>query len=319
MYAPEKSDDSSIREPKIVVTNDYLRKLRQRFALITLLIPLVGTIIAIGLLGYLEVGKVEIGLLASMYGLTSVGITVGFHRHFSHSAFRTNTAVRVILAILGSMAAEDFIINWVSNHRRHHQYSDQPEDPHSPHIYRGQNFAQLRGLWYAHIGWMLNSELTNSAMFAKDLLKDRVIFKINQLYPVWVVMGLAIPTFLGGVFHGSWIGALQGFLWGGLVRIFLLHQLSFTTNSINHLYGSRPFNTDDESTNNIWLVIPTLGEGWHNNHQAFPNSAKFGFEWWQVDPGYWIIRLMELVGLAWDIKFPIIETIKAKKLSLQVK
>ncbi|MEM9926792.1 MAG: acyl-CoA desaturase [Cyanobacteria bacterium P01_D01_bin.50] len=315
MHIQEKSDNKSNQRPKITVTNSYLQKRQQRFALIhhTFLISFVGLIIAIGFAGHLEVGKVEIGLLVGMYSLTSVGITVGVHRYFTHKTFKTNLVIKIILAILGSMAAEDTLIKWVSDHRRHHQYTEQPGDTHSPHIYKGQKFAFVRGLWYSQIGWIFKGELTNSALFAKDILQDPVIFKVNQLYLLWVIIGLAIPTFLGGVFYGSLKGAWQGFLWGGIIRIFLKNHMVLALNSIGHLYGSRPFNTPDKSTNNIWLVIPTLGEGWHNNHHAFPNSAKSGLEWWQLDPGYWIIRFMEVLGLVWDVKYPTVEMIKAKK------
>ncbi len=305
----------SSKKRKITIANDYLQQLQQRFAFATILIPFIGSVLAIGLFRLSDVGGVEIGLLVSMYALTMVGITVGFHRHFAHSAFRTNIAIRIILAILGSMAAQGPVIHWVSNHRRHHQYSDQPGDTHSPHVYEGQKFAQLRGFWYAHIGWMLNSEVTNSMLFAKDLLQERAIAKVNQLYLAWVILGLAIPALLGGVLTATWIGALQGFLWGGLVRIFLAHHATWSINSITHLYGSRAFDTREQSTNNIWLAIPTVGEAWHNNHHAFPNSAKFGLQWWQVDLGYWVIRVMEVLGLAWDVKAPTAGMIEAKKLA----
>ena len=298
---------------KITIANDYLKQLQRRFALATILIPFIVSVLAIGLFRLSDVGGVAIGLLLSMYALTMVGITVGFHRYFAHSAFRTNIAIRIILAILGSMAAQGPVIHWVSNHRCHHQCSDRPGDAHSPQVYEGQKFAQLRGLWYSHIGWMLNSEVTNSAIFARDLLQDTAIAKINQLYLAWVILGLAIPAFLGGILTATWTGVLQGFLWGGLVRIFLAHHATWSINSITHLYGNRPFDTRDKSTNNIWLAIPTVGEAWHNNHHAFSSSAKFGLKWWQVDLGYYVIRVMGLLGLAWDVKAPTAGMIEAKK------
>ena len=310
----EKSVKKLSQKQKITVQNYHLRKLQQRVAFATILIPFIGSVVTIILLTVLDIGRVEIGLLVSMYVLTMIGITVGFHRHFAHSAFKTNIAIRVILAILGSMALQGPISHWVSNHRRHHQYSDQAGDLHSPHLkIEGKNFAQLHGFCYAHIGWMLNAEVTNSALFARDLLQDSVIAKVNQLYFVWVILGLAIPAFLGGFIAASWIGVLKGFLWGGIVRIFLVHHATWSINSITHLYGKHPFDTKERSTNNIWLAIPTCGEAWHNNHHAFPNSAKFGLLWWQVDIGYWVIRAIEVVGLAWNVKFPTAKMIKAKK------
>lgn len=306
---PVEPGKDLLNSPKIIIENDSLQQLQRRFALATVLIPFLGSVLAIGLLWRLKIGMVEIGLLVSLYALTIVGITVGFHRLFAHCAFRTNTPVRIMLAILGSMAAQGPLIHWVSNHRRHHQYSDQPGDPHSPHLYQG-----MRGLWHGHVGWMFSSQVTNSALFAKDLLRDPVLAKVNQWYLTWVTLGLAIPTVLGGVLTGSWLGAFQGFLWGGLVRIFLAHHVTWSINSITHLYGNRPFHTREQSTNNIWLAIPTFGEAWHNNHHAFPNSAKFGLNWWQIDLGYWVIRTLEFVGLVGEIKSPTPEMIEAKKI-----
>lgn len=303
----------SRQRQKITIANDRLQALQQRFALATVLIPFLGSVLAIGLLWRSGIGAVEVGLLVSMYFLSLIGITVGFHRHFSHRAFQTNAAIRVMLAILGSMAAQGPIIHWVSSHRRHHQYSDQPGDTHSPHLCEGEKLIWLRGFWHAHVGWMFNSEMTNSALFAKDLLRDSAIAKVNQLYLTWVFLGLAIPSVLGGVLTGMWMGAFQGVLWGGLVRIFLVHHATWSINSITHLYGSRPFDTREQSTNNIWLVIPTGGEAWHNNHHAFPTSAKFGLLWWQIDLGYWVIRALELTGLVWNVKVPTADMLSAKK------
>jgi len=300
---------------KITIDNNYLQKFQTRFALVTILIPAIGSLLAIGLLWFSEINRIEIFLLITMYGLTLMGITVGFHRYFAHSSFETNSLIKIILAILGSMAAQGPVIQWVSNHRRHHQYSDRKGDVHSPHIQRQQKLTHWKGLWHAHIGWMLKGEISNSALFARDLLQDPTITKINQLYLLWVTIGIAIPTLLGGVLSTNWIGAFQGFLWGGMLRIFLAHHATWSINSFTHLYGQRHFSTSEQSTNNIWLAIPTLGEAWHNNHHAFANSAKFGFKWWQVDLGYWVIRLLEAIGLAWNVKIPTAAMIEAKKVA----
>lgn len=299
---------------KITIKSAYLRTPQLLHALVIFWIPLLGSVVAIAIASQLGIGPVEVGLLVSIYTLTLVGITVGFHRHFTHSAFQTSTAVRVILAILGSMACQGPLIYWVSNHRRHHQYSDQPGDTHSPYFKDDERLGKLRGLWYAHSGWTFDHEITNTFMFAKDLLRDPVISKVNQLYYVWLLLGLAIPTLLGGILVGTWMGALSGFLWGGCVRLFLVYHFTNSINSITHTYGSRPFDTREKSTNNIWLVIPTGGEAWHNNHHAFPNSAIFGLEWWQIDLGGWVVRVLEKTGLAWNVKVPTTGMIEAKKL-----
>jgi stearoyl-CoA desaturase (delta-9 desaturase) len=302
------------KKPSITISNARLSARQRRFALATVLIPLVGVVLAVVQIFLAGITQVELVLLASLYTLTMLGITVGFHRQFAHCAFRTPMAIRVILAILGCMAAQGPIIFWVSNHRRHHQYSDQREDPHSPHIHSQLGALTLcQGLWHAHIGWMFDRNMTNSMVFAKDLLQDPIMTRINRLYLLWVILGLSIPAILGGLLLESWIGVLRGLLWGGLVRIFLVHQITWSINSITHLLGSRPFHTRENSTNNSWLAIPSGGEAWHNNHHAFPNSAKFGLEWWQVDLGYWVIRGLEMLGLAWDVKIPTAGMIAAKK------
>lgn len=307
------SPTGSSNKSKIKITNDYLKSIYKRLSLVTVLIPFLGSVFAIGLLWHSSIGLLEVGLLIGMYALTTFGIEVGFHRYFAHRAFQTTTLVRVILAILGSMAAQGGVIFWVAHHRRHHQYTDRAGDPHSPHLHGDGILGQLRGLWHAHVGWALEGEITNSMLFAKDLLRDPVISKVNQLQQIWVILGLAIPTILGGVLTGNWVGALQGFIWGGLVRAFLGQQIINCTNSICHVYGSSPFNCNDYSTNNILLAIPSWGQSWHNNHHAFPNSANVGLRWWQVDLGYWVIRVLEMLGLVWDVKTPTEEMMENKK------
>lgn len=285
----------SNNKQKITIANDYLQKLQRCFAFATVLIPSLGLFLAIGLIWRSGISAVELELLVSMYALTFVGIEVGFHRHFSHRAFQANTVISVILAVLGSMAGEGPLIYWVSNHRRHHQFSDESGDPHSPHVRDGKKVGLLGGLWHAHIGWLFDAELTNSMLYAKDLIRDSAITKVNETYLVWVILGLAIPGVLGGTLTWTWIGILKGFLWGGLVRIFLVHQFTWATNSIVHVYGSCPFNTNDYSKNNIWLALPTFGGSWHNNHHAFSSSAITGLEWWQIDLSGWFKLLRSLI------------------------
>lgn len=302
----------SSKRQKITISNDKLSALQWRRVLTFNLIPLLGCVVGIIQLWFGWVSRLDIWLLVTMYALMVVGITVGYHRHLAHKAFQTHTIVRVLLTILGSMAGQGPPIYWVANHRRHHQYSDQPGDPHSPHITGIQNLSGLRGLWHAHIGWLFDQEITNSLVFAKDLLRDPVISQVNRWYISWLLLGLILPAVLGGVMTNTLTGALSGFLWGGLVRMFFSIQSGYLINSITHYYGNRPFDTREKSTNNIWLAIPTGGEAWHNNHHAFPNSAKFGLQWWQLDLGYWVIRALEFTGLIWEVKKPNAGMIKAK-------
>ncbi|MBW4434720.1 MAG: acyl-CoA desaturase [Pelatocladus maniniholoensis HA4357-MV3] len=303
----------SPKRQKITIKSDRLKIPQKLHALAIILVPLLGSIVAVAMVPYLSVGLVEIGLLSSMYVLTVIGITVGFHRYFAHSAFQTNTTVRVILAILGSMACQGPLIYWVSNHRRHHQYSDQPGDPHSPYFNGDKTLGKISGLWHSYVGWTFTHELTNTFFFAKDLLHDPVILKINRLYYFWFFLSYALPTILGGMIKGTSIGFISGFIWGGCVRLFLSYVFGLSINSITHLYGNRSFDTREQSTNNSWLAIPTLGEAWHNNHHAFPNSAKFGLSWWQLDPGYWVVNALEKLGLVYFVKAPTVGMIESKR------
>jgi stearoyl-CoA desaturase (delta-9 desaturase) len=295
-------EPASIRAARLrpTIASKQLLRVQRRVALATILIPSVGAVIAIATIPVLGYVPLAVALLLVMHLLTMLGITVGYHRHFAHRAFKCRDSVRVLLGALGGMAAQGPLIHWVSNHRRHHEFSDLPGDPHSPNL--GEDLGPFRRLWHAHVGWMLTGEVTNPARYAKDLLRDPLVRKINRLYLLWVGLGLALPAVVGGLWVGSWGGVVQGFLWGGVVRIVLVHHSTWAINSITHLFGSRPHATSENSRNNPWLVIPSAGEAWHNNHHAFPSSARFGLEWWQLDLGWLTIRLLESLRLAWDVK-----------------
>ena len=234
-------------------------------------------------------------VLAITYTLTGLGITVGYHRLFTHRSFKTTRLVRVLLAVLGSMAVEGPVLEWVATHRKHHRFSDHPGDPHSPHVDHASGWrGTLRGLWHAHVGWMLRGkDMANPARYAKDLLADRDLRVISRTFPLWVLVGLAVPFGLGVLLSGSLVGGLTGLLWGGAVRIFLLHHATFSINSLCHSFGRRPFATRDESRNLAWLAPLAFGEAWHNNHHAFPTSARHGLGRWQLDPGAWLIAALE--------------------------
>ena len=306
----------SRKKSNITIHSTQLKNLQWIHAVILMtVIPFLGSIVAMALALHSGISLLEVGLLFAMYILTYCGITVGFHRCFSHRAFQTNSFCRIILGILGSMSCQGPLIYWVSTHRRHHQYSDVPGDPHSPYLHAGRSLGWFEGLWHSHMGWTFRHEITNILSFGKDLLRDPAILKINQLYYVWVLLGLVIPAAIEGLVTWTWMGAFQGFLWGGLVRLFLVHHSSWTIGSIAHIYGKSPFKSNDSSKNNIWLAIPTLGDSWHNNHHAFPSSAFHGLEWWQFDFSGWVIRGLEKLGLAWDVKVPTPKMIEAKKIA----
>jgi stearoyl-CoA desaturase (delta-9 desaturase) len=308
---PLKSSDF----PGIAKANLPAQKFERAVALTVVITPFLGFIAAIVLFWDYALGPVALGLLISMYAATIIGIGVGFHRLFSHRAFKTNGVVRVILAILGSMAAQGPVLFWAATHRRHHAYSDQPGDPHSPHLHGDGISGLFRGLWHAHTGWLFVHEVTDWTHYIPDLLRDTILFKVNQLYFVWVFLGLLIPTILGGILTGTWVGAFQGFLWGGLVRTFLVHHITWSVNSITHVCGTRPFHSRDQSRNNILIALLAFGEGWHNNHHAFPSSARHGLEWWQIDWNGCVIRILEMIGLAWDVKVPTAHTLAESRRS----
>jgi stearoyl-CoA desaturase (delta-9 desaturase) len=247
---------------------------------------------------------VELGLLLGMYIATALGITVGFHRLFTHQAFETNWLIQCILAILGSMAVQGPLLKWVALHRRHHQRSDQEEDPHSPHHQGGGLLGLVRGAWHAHLGWIFKPDPPNLSHYIKDLRQSSLARTLSALFPVWVAVGLVIPALLGGLLTLSWTGAFLGLLWGGLARIFLVHHVTWSVNSICHMWGRRSYQTADQSRNNWLLGILALGEGWHNNHHAFPTSARHGLRWWQLDVSYGVIRVLAVLGVAWKVKVP---------------
>jgi len=237
------------------------------------------------------------------YLLTGFGVTVGFHRLLTHRSFKTSPAMRGLLAALGSAAVEGPVIEWVANHRKHHQFSDQPGDPHSPHVDRPSGWrGALAGLFHAHVGWIFNGEaLADEERYAPDLLADPVIRFIDRTFLLWVLAGFVFPFAIGLILTGSLVGGLTAMLWGGAVRLFLLHHATFSINSLCHFFGRQRFVTSDESRNLLWLALPTMGEAWHNNHHAFPTSARHGLRWWQLDPSGWLILGMERVGLVWDV------------------
>jgi stearoyl-CoA desaturase (Delta-9 desaturase) len=248
---------------------------------------------------------VHLGLLLGMYVLSALGITVGYHRHFTHRSFETYRPVQFLLGALGSMAAEGPLLRWVAFHRRHHQHSDTQDDPHTPHHQGNGFFGLVRGFWFAHLGWVFKPDPPNLSRYVKDLQQSVLLRRVSALFPVWVALGLLIPAVLGGVLTGTWTGALLGLVWGGLARIFLVHHVTWSVNSVCHLWGGRPYQSGDHSRNNFLFGILALGEGWHNNHHAFPTSARHGLRWWQVDVSYWVIRALNLLGLAWKIRLPL--------------
>jgi stearoyl-CoA desaturase (delta-9 desaturase) len=238
-----------------------------------------------------------------LYVLTGLGITVGYHRHFTHRSFKTRPAVRAVLAVLGSAAIEGPVISWVADHRKHHAYADRPGDPHSPHVDHGVGWSgALRGLAHAHVGWLFRHDQRGArARYAPDLLADPAIRFVDRTFVVWALGGLAAAFGLGVAIGGTVAAGLTALLWGGGVRLFMLHHVTYSINSICHVFGHRSYATRDESRNVFWLALPSFGEAWHNNHHAFPTSARHGLDRFQCDPSALVIQGLEACGLAWDV------------------
>jgi stearoyl-CoA desaturase (Delta-9 desaturase) len=287
---------------------------------------LTGTITVLPILGLLVVawqvwgdalGWSDLIVFAVMYLLTGFGVTVGFHRLFTHRSFKTGKTTRFVLAALGSAAIEGPVISWVADHRKHHAFSDQPGDPHSPHVDHGHGLSgALRGLAHAHVGWLfIHTHRGLKTRYAPDLIKDPVVSFVNRTFVVWVAAGFVVPFVLGAAIGQSWMAGLTGLLWGGLVRILVLHHSTYSINSLCHFFGRRAFDTTDESRNLAWLVPLTFGEAWHNGHHAFPTSARHGLLRHQLDPSAAVIGAMERLGLAWDVVRVSPERLEAKRLS----
>ena len=245
-------------------------------------------------------------LLFTGWLFTGLGVTVGFHRLITHRSFETYPWVRAFWVVVGCMALQGSPLVWCAWHRRHHEREDHVGDPHSPqHVVEGL-YNKLRGILYAHVGWMISRRWIRPEpnRYAQDFLADPMLMTINRWHGLWLLLGFAIPTAIGGLYEMSWRGALLGFVWGGLVRVFVTHHVIWSVNSICHSFGRRPYRTTGRAGNVAIIGILALGEGWHNNHHAFPTSARHGFEPWQLDLGWITIRMMELVGLAWNLRLP---------------
>lgn len=288
--------------------------MRMRVAnLIAVVAPFVGFIAAMVYLWGVGFSWTMLALLVGMYALTAIGITVGYHRLFTHKSFETNAVVKATLGILGSMAVQGPVLEWTATHRSHHQHSDRHDDPHSPNTSGEGIRAMLRGIVHAHFAWFINRGKRDLSRYVPDLASDRLVRVISRLFPLWVVLGLLIPTGLAWAITGTATGAFLGFVWGGLARVFLVHHVTWSVNSVCHLWGTQPFRSHDHSRNNAIVGVLALGEGWHNNHHAFPASARHGLRWWEVDISYLIIRGMALVGLARNIRVPSRERMEAKR------
>jgi Fatty-acid desaturase len=279
-----------------------MTRLERSINLIAVTLPFAAFAVAVALLWNRAVGPLDLVLLAVLYVVIALGVTVGYHRLLTHAAFGSPPPVRYALAVLGSMAVQGPVIDWVADHRKHHAHTDEEGDPHSPHGH-GSGFAgMVRGLLYAHMGWLLDTQgQARKRKYAPDLLEDRGMRAINRLFVPLALLGLLVPFALGWAIGGDLRDGLTGLLWGGLVRVFLLHHVTWSINSVCHFFGRRRFATDDHSTNVAWLALPSLGEAWHHNHHAFPRSSRHGLRRLELDPSAMVITAMERLGLARNV------------------
>jgi stearoyl-CoA desaturase (delta-9 desaturase) len=280
-------------------------RISQVVTLIAVIVPPLGLVVAAGLLWNVAFHPVDLAIMSGMYVLCAFGVTVGFHRYFTHRSFEARAPVKALLAILGCMTMQGPLTQWVTDHRKHHALSDQEGDPHSPHAGHGDGpIATLKGFVHAHVGWMFTSlGMEQGRLYGRDLYEDRLLRAIDRLYLLWVAATLGIP-FAIGYLLGGWAYGIEFLLWGGLVRIFLYQHATFSVNSICHMYGRRDYRSRDESRNNWLVALLVFGEGWHNNHHAFPASARHGLHRFQLDLSWWVIRGLEKLGLVWNVRLP---------------
>ncbi len=267
-------------------------------------LPFAGLLTAIALLWNRAIGPLELGLMIGFYVITCLGVTLGYHRMFTHRAFESSRAFRAIIAVLGSMAVEGSVITWVADHRKHHAFTDIDGDPHSPHLAGPGFWGAIKGLFHAHVGWLFETVgQAERQRFAPDLVKDRVLQVVDKLFFLWVVLTFALPFALGWILGGGIVAGLWALLWGGVVRVFLLHHVTWSINSVCHFFGRKRFDVEDESRNVFWLAPLSMGESWHHNHHAFPTSAFHGLRPLErlADPTGLVIALLEKLGIVWNV------------------
>ncbi len=283
------------------------------FMWVTVLMPFAGLAAALVWFALKPSGWMNVGIFLVMYAIGGFGITIGYHRLLAHRAFVTHPILRFFIIGAGSMAMQGPAIKWVATHRRHHQKSDHEGDPHSPHLHGDGVWGLFRGLWHAHTGWLLEPDVVCSESAIRDLATDPVARAVDRTYFLWVFAGAAIPFLAGLLLHHTWSGSLAAMVWGFVVRIGLMHHVTWSVNSICHTFGYRTYKTTDDSRNNALVAMLSLGEGWHNNHHAFPTSARHGLRWYEPDVSYYIIRTLNIVGLAKQVRVPTREQQDARR------
>jgi stearoyl-CoA desaturase (Delta-9 desaturase) len=313
---PPEGDPTGDAAADAVVIEPEMKKTWEQVALFLFItVPFLAVFAAIPVAWGWGLSWRDIIIAAVMYLITGHGVTVGFHRHFTHKAFKARRWVQVTLAIAGMMAIQGPVLRWVADHRAHHRFSDHDGDPHSPWRYGNSIKGLTKGIFYSHVGWLFDMEQTSADKFAPDLVKDRVLSRVSRAFPIWVVISMLLPPLVGGLWSWSWQGALTAFFWGSLVRVGLLYHVTFSINSICHVTGRTPFKTKDRSRNVWWLAIPSMGESWHNFHHAEPTSARHGVRLFEIDSSAMIIWVMERLRFVSEVRWPDAASIARRKLS----
>lgn len=324
--SPLDSYDAAPLDPTAVIPEPHERTIRPPDAplfhaigtFIGLFTPFVGLLAAMWLAwnhGWFDWTQLVIMLIGAL--LTGHGITIGYHRMLTHRAFETYFVIRAFWMMMGALAVQKSPIEWCATHRKHHALSDKPGDPHSPHEHAAGIINSLKGFWHAHTGWLFNGHIftTDHVRYVPDLLQDSLAIWIHRTWDyIWFPLTFLMPAGISWAITGTGHGALMGFLWGSCVRIFLVQHATFSVNSICHMFGRQDFHSNDQSKNNLVCGVIGFGEGFHNNHHAFPSSARHGLQWWQLDTSWYVIRLMEVTGLAWNVKLPSPEMLESKRL-----
>ncbi|GAA4372355.1 acyl-CoA desaturase [Actinomadura verrucosospora] len=290
----------------------------ERVAVVVFVVgPVIGLLGAVPFLWGWGIGWTDMAIFAFLYPLNAIGITVGYHRHFTHGGFKAKRWLRIALAILGGQAMHGSVVRWVADHRRHHKYADQEGDPHSPWAYGPGVWGLTKGLYHAHMGWLFGKERTSRGKYAPDLLKDRDIrfLSLDPVYAVIVLSTFLVPMGLGALLTWSWHGAVTALFWGGVMRVFVGDHITFSINSICHVFGKEDFRTRDRARNVWWLAIPSFGESWHNLHHADPTCARHGVLKGQIDISARVIWVFERLGWVWDVRWPDHERLAARRVT----
>ena len=303
--SPDTPSPPAVAPPGLppMLAEPYIR-FEQVLAVVFTIVPMLALTAAVPLVWGWGLSWLDVGLAVGFYLVSALGVTVGYHRYFTHRAFTANRGLRNALAIAGSMSLQGDVITWVADHRRHHVFTDREGDPHSPWLY-GTGVAGLtRGFFHAHMGWLYDHDQTNAARFTPDLLADPDIARISRQFPIWTVVSLGVPALVGGLVTMSWWGALTAFFWAGLVRVSLLHHVTWSINSVCHMIGNRPFTARGKATNFWPLAILSMGESWHNLHHADPTCARHGVLRGQLDMSARVIWIFERFGWATKVRWP---------------